>query len=176
MGLALAALGGLHLSIVGTRCARLSARRESGATRTRGDLTATACRNAKTSSQSSAMVANVLAVAVLAETCFALPGFVASAASTVTTLSSPLASSASLEESASETHSVMERAKIFRSSPSSDFSWRIAASVKNGGRRTALQEVQSRCFLDRAKKDLRDRETDLFAVCGKIDLNVEKNY
>ena len=39
--------------------ARLSAQRESGAARTRGDLTATACRNAKTSLQSYAMLANV---------------------------------------------------------------------------------------------------------------------
>ena len=26
------------------------------------------------------------------------------------------------------------------------------------------------------KKDLRDRETDLFAVCGEGDLDVEQNY
>ena len=52
----------------------LSARRESGAARTRGDFTATDCRNAKMSLQSSAMVANVSAAAVSAEACFALPG------------------------------------------------------------------------------------------------------
>ena len=93
-------------------CARLDVQRESGAARTQGDLTATACRNAKTSSQSSAMVANVLAAAVLeeacfvlpgffvlvaavyAEACFTLPGFFASAALIVTTLSPLLASSA----------------------------------------------------------------------------------
>ena len=49
--------------------AHLYARKESGAARTRGDLTATACRNARTSSQLSAMVANVLTAAVLAEAC-----------------------------------------------------------------------------------------------------------
>ena len=59
---------------------RLSARRESGAARTQRDLTETACRNAKTSSQLSAMVVNVSAAAVSAEACFALPGFFVSAA------------------------------------------------------------------------------------------------
>ena len=39
-----------------------------------------ACRNAKTSSQSSAIVANVSVAAVLEEAYFALPGFFVSAA------------------------------------------------------------------------------------------------
>ena len=101
-------------------CARLSARRESGAATTQGNLKATACSNAKTSSQLYAVVANVSVAAILAEACFALPGFLASAASIVTTLSSSLASSASLEESTSDAQSVMERAKILRSSPAYD--------------------------------------------------------
>ena len=144
MGPVWAAWVGLRMSIVGTRRARLSAQRESGAMRTRGDLTATNCRNAKTSSQSSAMMANVSAAAVSAEAYFASPGFtLASAASIVTTLSSSLVLSAYLEVSASDAHSVIERAKILRSSPASDSPLRIAASVINGGSRTALQEVQS---------------------------------
>ena len=83
------------------------------------------------SSQSSAVEVKVSAAAVLAEACldlpgffasaeacFALPGFsLASAASIVMALSLLLASSASLEEPASDAHSVMERAKILRSSP-----------------------------------------------------------
>ena len=106
--------------------ARFAARREGGAARTRGDLTAPAWRKAKTLSQSSAMEANVseaavsaeacftlpsffvLAAAVLAEAGFALPGFFASAALIVTTLPLSLASSASLEGSTSDAHSVME--------------------------------------------------------------------
>ena len=110
-----------------------------------------ASRNAKTLLQSSLMVANVLAAAVLAEALFDLPGFLASAASIVTKLSLPLSLSSLLEESAFDAHSVMERAKIFRSSLASDLPWRIADSVKNGGRRTALREVQTRCFLDHAR-------------------------
>ena len=98
--------------------ARLSAQRDSGAARTRGYLTATSFRNAKTSLQSSEMVDNVSAAAVSAEAYFASPGFsLASTASIVMTLLSLLASSASLEESASDSHSVMERAKILRSLP-----------------------------------------------------------
>ena len=115
--------------------ARLSVRRESGAAMTHGDFTAMTWRNSKTLSQSSAMVFNVSAVA-----CFALPGFAVflSSALMVTTLSSSLSSSAPLEFSPSFAHSVMEQAKIFRRSPASDSPWRIAASVRNGGRRTAL--------------------------------------
>ena len=45
----------------------------------------------------------------------------------------------------------MERAKIFRRSPASNSPWRIAASVRNVERRTALMEVQSICFLDSAR-------------------------
>ena len=83
---------------------------------TRGDLTATAWRKAKTSSKLSVMVVNVLAAA-----CFALPGFAfASSASMVMTLSSSLASSTSLVVSSSFANSVMEQAKILRSSPASD--------------------------------------------------------
>ena len=132
-------------------CARLSARREGGATRTRGDFMATACKNAKTLLQLSAIVANVLATTVSAEACFAIPVVLASTASIVTTILSSLASLALLEESASDAHSVMERAKIFRSLPASDSPWRIAASVKNGGRRTALWEVLSLCFFDHTR-------------------------
>ena len=58
---------------------RLSARRESGATMTHGDLNVTAWRNAKTSSQLSAMVANLSAVV-----CFVFPVFVVFSPSTST--------------------------------------------------------------------------------------------
>ena len=113
---------------------------------------ATACRKAKTSSKSSAMVANVSALAVLVEACFALPGFsLDSAASIVMTISLSLASSSSPKESASDTHSVIERVNILRSSPASNSPCRIVDSVRNGGRRTVLREVQSLCFLDRAR-------------------------
>ena len=79
---------------------------------THGDLTATAWRKAKMLSQSSAIFVNVSAVA-----CFALPGFAgfSSSASMVVTLSSSLSLSALLVFSPSLAHSVMERAKIFRS-------------------------------------------------------------
>ena len=67
--------------------ARLSARRESGAAMNRLDLTATAWRNTKTSSQSSAIVVNISAAAG-----FALLGFAfTSSASMATTLSLLLA-------------------------------------------------------------------------------------
>ena len=56
-------------------CARLSTQRESGAARTQEYLTEMTCRNAKTLSKLSVMVANVSAAAVLVEACFALPGF-----------------------------------------------------------------------------------------------------
>ena len=39
--------------------------------------------------------------------------------------------------------SVIERAKIFKSSPASDLPWRMATSVRKGGRRTALMDYQS---------------------------------
>ena len=149
--------------------ARLSAQRESGAAITQGDLTATACRNAKTLSQLSAMVANVLEAAVLAEACFALPGFFvsaaavsaeacfalpgffSSAASIVTTLLSSLDSLASLEGSASNDHSMMDQDKTFRSLPAYESPWRMVAFVKNDRRRTAFQEVQLRYFFDRVR-------------------------
>ena len=116
--------------------------RESGAARTQGDLMAKAWRKARTLLQSSVMVANISAEAVLVEDYFALSGFaLASAASIVTVLSLLLAASASLEESASNAHSVMERAKILRSSPASDLPWRIVASVRNGGKRIVLRGV-----------------------------------
>ena len=114
--------------------ARLSARRESGDTVTHGDLTATAWRKAKTSSHLSAMVVNVSAVA-----CFALPFFVIflSSASTPPSISSS-SSSPPLSFSPSFAHSVIETEKIFRSSPASDYMLRIAASVRNAGRRTLI--------------------------------------
>ena len=94
------------------------------------------------------MVANVLAAAVLAEACFALPDFaLASAASIAMTILLSLTSFSLLEESASDAHSVMYQAKILKSSPASDSLWRIAASFRNGGRRTELRGVQSLCFL-----------------------------
>ena len=127
---------------------RLYARRESGSMMTCGDLTATGWRKAKTLSRLFAMVVSVLAVA-----CFALPGFVvfSSSASMVTTLSSSLSLSALLVFSFSFANSVMERAKIFRSLPASYSMWRIASSVRNGGRRTALRGVQSHCFFEHAR-------------------------
>ena len=70
-----AALEDSRLSIIGTRRTRLSVQRGNGNTITRGDLEAMACRNAKTPLQLSVMEANVLAVAVLEEVHFALPGF-----------------------------------------------------------------------------------------------------
>ena len=112
------------------------------------DLTATAWRKAKMSFQSSAMVVNVLAVA-----CFALPGSVIFlfSALMVIRLSLSFSSSALLAFYPSFAHSVMEQAKIFRSLPASDSPWEIAASVRNGRRRTALRSVQYLCFFERAK-------------------------
>ena len=46
----------------------------------------TACRKAKTSSQSYMMVANVSAAAVLAEACFTLPGFALASTASITTM------------------------------------------------------------------------------------------
>ena len=128
--------------------ARLSAQRKSGSAMTHGDLTATAWRKATTSSQFSMMVVNVLAVA-----CFASPGFVvfSSYASMVTSLSSSFFSSTLLTFSPSFAHSVIEQAEIFRRSPASDSPQRVAASIRNDGRRTALCGVQSRCFFERAR-------------------------
>ena len=121
-------------------------------------MTETDWRKANTLSQSSAMVTNVSAAAVSAEACFALPGFaLTSAASIVTTLLPSLASSASLEESASDANSVMDRSKILRSSPAYDSPWRIAASVRNGERKTALRGVQYLCFLDQARSPAASR-------------------
>ena len=94
------------------------------------------------------MVVNVLVVA-----CFALSGFAdfSSSALMVMTLSSSLSLSASLVFYPSFAHSVMERSKIFRSSPVSDSQWRITASVINSGSRTALCGVQCICFFKRAR-------------------------
>ena len=102
---------------------------------TRRDLNVMDWRKAKTLSQLPAMVAKVLAVA-----CFTLPGFTifSSSALMVMTLSLLLYYSASLVFPPSLSHFVMDRAKIFRNLTASDSSWRIAASVRNGGRRTAL--------------------------------------
>ena len=118
--------------------------------------------------QLTAKEANVSAAAVSAEACLAFPGFLASVAgvsaeafgfpdflpsedsvaSTVTTLSPSLASSASLGGAVSEAHLVIDHAKIFRSSPASDFPWRMATSVRKGGRRTELRDFHYRCFLE----------------------------
>ena len=123
------------------------------------------------SSQLTEKEANVSAAAVLAEACLAFPGFFASAAgvlaeafyfpafltseassaSTVTMLSSSLSSSASLGGAASKAHSVIEQAKIFKSSPAYDSPWRMATSVSKGGRKTALRDCQYRCFFERAR-------------------------
>ena len=43
---------------------------------------------------------------------------------------------------------MIDWSKIFRSSTASDSPWRMATSVKKGGRRTALRDCQSRCFLE----------------------------
>ena len=142
--------------------ARLSTQMESGATMTRGDLNETACRKAKTLSQSSSVVVNVSEVA-----CFALPGFTdfASSASMAMTLSSSLSSSASLVFYPYFAHSVMEGAKIFRSLPASDSLWRFAASVRNGGRRTALYGVHPLCFFEHVRSPLAaQRRTSVIGI------------
>ena len=109
-----------------------------------------------------------MAAAVSTESCLAFPGFLASVAgisaeafgfpnflpseasgaSTVTTLSLSLASLASLGGAVSKAHLVIDWAKIFRSSPASDSPWRMATSVRKGGRRMALRDFQSRGFLE----------------------------
>ena len=93
------------------------------------------------------MVANISAVAFSV-----LPIFFVflSSDSTLPSLSS-LSSSSSSPTVSYSTHSVTERAKIFRSSPASDYLLKIAASAENGGRRTTLSGVQSCCFFDRAR-------------------------
>ena len=53
--------------------------------------------------------------------------------------------------------SVMERAKIFRSSPSSNSSWRIVASMRNGGKKTALSGIQSLCLFKCARSPVSER-------------------
>ena len=123
-------------------------KRESGATVTRGDLTATAWRKAKKLSQLYAMVANVSAMA-----CFSLPFFIifSSSASTPTLLSSLLSLYSPLASLPSFAHYMMEQEKIFRSSPTSDPLLRIAAYARNGERRTALHGVQSCCFFERTR-------------------------
>ena len=134
-----------------------------------------------TSSQLSTMVSNVMTATISAKACFALTRFLASAASIMAMLSYSLDSSALLKESASDAHSVMERAKIFRSSPASDSPWRITASVKNGGSRTVLREVQSRCFLDCARSPATAQRRPLvigkrfFSPLGKGDLEIERD-
>ena len=102
---------------------------------------ATAWRKAKTSSQLSAMVVKVSMVA-----CFALPFFVVffSSASMLPSIFLLSSLSSPLESSPSFAHSVMEKEKTFRSSPVSNSLLSITASVRNGGRRTALRGVQSR--------------------------------
>ena len=83
--------------------ARLSARRESGTAVTRGDLTVTAWRKAKTLSKLSAIMANVSAVAY-----FALPFFVVFSSSASMPPSFSLSLSSPLALSPSFVHSVME--------------------------------------------------------------------
>ena len=101
-------------------------------------------RNAKTLSQLSVMVANVLAAAVSAEACFALPDFaLASAASIAITILLSLTSFSLLEESAFDAHSVMERAKIFRSSTRSDLPWRPKIHARQS--RPPLKRPPPRC-------------------------------
>ena len=82
--------------------------------------------------------------------CFVLPFIVvfSSSASTPPLLSSLSSLPAS---SPSFAHTVMERAKVFRISTASDYLLMIVASVRNGGRRTALRGVQLRYFLDRLR-------------------------
>ena len=122
-------------------------------------------------------------VAGVSAEAFGFPDFLtseASVSSTVTTLSSSLASSASLGGAVSEAHSVIAQAKIFRSSPASDLPWRMAASVRKGGRRTALRDCQSRCFFwcfevagSDAKKALRDQEANFLSFRSKGDIEVK---
>ena len=69
----------------------------------------------------------------------------------VITLSSLLSSYAPLAFSPSFAHSVMERAKIFRSLPTSDSLWRIVVSVINGGMRMMFCGVQYLCFFERVR-------------------------
>ena len=146
---------------------------------------------------------NVLAAAVSAEAYLAFTSFLASVAgvsaeafgfsdflpsehsvaSTVTTLSSSLASMASLGGAVSEAQAVISRAKIFRSSPASDSPWRMATSVRKGGRRTVLRDCQSCCFFcsfevagGGAKKGLRDREANFPSFRSKGDLEVKGDH
>ena len=88
--------------------------------------------------QFSAMAANILAVE-----CYALPFFVvfSFSASMPPSLALSLSSPSSYPYFA---HSVMEQAKIFRSSPASDSMLRIAASVRNVRRTTELRCIQYR--------------------------------
>ena len=122
------------------------AKRESGAAVTHGDLTATAWRKAKTTSPSSAMVANVLAVEYSALHFFVV---FLSSASIPPSLSS--SSSSALAFSTSFAHYVMEQAKISRRLPASNPPLRITASTTNGRKRTELRGVKSCCFFNRAK-------------------------
>ena len=69
----------------------------------------------------------------------------------VTFLTLLLSSSSPLTFLPSFAHSVTEQAKIFRSSVVSASLWKIAASMRNGRRRTALHGVQYCCFLDHAR-------------------------
>ena len=118
--------------------AGLSARRDSRAEMTCGDLIATSWRKAKMLSQLSAMVANISEVAFFF---FPIFFFVYSS----TSLSSLLyfSSLSPSLSSPSSALSVMERANILRSSSAVVSPSRISASAKNGGRRTALSAVQS---------------------------------
>ena len=87
----------------------------------------------------------VMVVTVLEVACFDFAGFTvfSFSASMVISLSASFPSSDSLVFPPSFALSVMKRAKIFRILPASNSLWRIAASVGNGGRRTALCGVQS---------------------------------
>ena len=133
---------------------QFSARRDSGSVMNCGDFMATAWRKSNTSSQLSTLVVNISAAA-----CFDLPAFAnfASTASMVMTLLSSLSSPAPLVVFSAFAHSAMEWAKIFRSSPASNSLWRIAASVRNVWRRTALRGVQSLYFLERTRSPVAAR-------------------
>ena len=108
--------------------------------------------------------------------CFTLSSFAVflSYSSMVMTLSSLLSSSALLVFSPSSAHSVMEEARIYRSWPASDSPWRIAASVRNGGKSTAFRGVQSLCFFDRARLPVAARRRTSMIVRRILLLSMAK--
>ena len=155
---------------------RLYARRDGEATMNRGDLTTTDWRKAKTLPQSSVMVANVSAMAFFF---FHILFFVYYSASLSYFLY--FSFSSSLSSSPSSDLSVMERAKILKSSSAVVSPSRISASVKNGRRRTALIGVQSCCFFDltrsspTARRSTSDIGRRFFDVHGEGDVDIDRN-